>query len=204
MNSGLYFSLHPNCHHQMIYTKFNLNIFYPFPYERVTYHYQDANIPIQLKKAFSDKSVNNQNLIFNETILKIMTNFIPHETKIFNYREPPWINKKVKAMIEKKNKIDQFYLKNKSNIAKKLETLKNLIHKTLERCKSKYYENIKKKPPKYYWPLLKTMLNDKKIFGFRLLFTIRNLLEILKKKLFNYFLAKQCLIIKKQCSSFIN
>ena len=81
-------------------------------------------------------------------------------------------------MIEKKNKIDQFYLKNKSNIAKKLETLKNLIHKTLERCKSKYYENIQKKTPKYYWPLLKTMLNDKKIFGFRLLFTIRNLLEI--------------------------
>ena len=75
-----------------------------------------------------------------------MTNFIPNETKIFNYPEPPWINKKVKAMIQEKNKIDQLYLKNKSNIsAKKLETLKNLIHKILERFKSKYYENILKK-----------------------------------------------------------
>ena len=61
-----------------------------------------------------------------------------------------------------------------------------------------------KKNSKILLAVLKTMLNEKKIFGFRLLFTIRNLLEILKKKLFNYFLAKQCLIIKKQCSSFIN
>ena len=29
-----------------------------------------------------------------------VTNFIPHETKIFNDREPPWMNKKVKTMIQ--------------------------------------------------------------------------------------------------------
>ena len=33
-----------------------------------------------------------------------MANFIPHETKIFNDWEPPWINSKVKTMIKKKNK----------------------------------------------------------------------------------------------------
>ena len=91
-----------------------------------------------------------------------MTNFIPHETKIFNDREPPWINNKVKTMIQEKNKIYQLYLKNKSNmLATKLETLQNLIYETLESCKSKYYENISKKlcskviAPKYYWSLLK-------------------------------------------------
>ena len=69
-----------------------------------------------------------------------MTNFIPHETKIFNDPEPPWINSKVKQMIQEKNKV---YLKNKSNmLATKLETLQNLIYETLEICKSKYYENI--------------------------------------------------------------
>ena len=75
-----------------------------------------------------------------------MTNFIPHETKIFNDREHPCINNKVKTMIQEKNKIYQFYLKNKSNmLATELETLQNLIYETLGSCKSKYYENISKK-----------------------------------------------------------
>ena len=154
MNSGVHSSLHPNCHHQIIHAKFNLKIFYPPPYERVVWHYQDANNDLiqrsisqfNWERAFSNKGVNKQISIFNETILNIMTNFIPHETKIFNDREPPWINNKVKTMIQEKNKIYQLYLKNKSNmLATKLETLQNLIYETLESCKSKYYENISKK-----------------------------------------------------------
>ena len=99
-----------------------------------------------------------------------MTNFIPLETKIFNDPGPPWINNKVKTMIQEKNKIYQLYLKNESNmLATKLETLQNLIYEILESCKSKYYANISKKicskalAPKYYWSLLKTLLNDKKV-----------------------------------------
>ena len=57
-----------------------------------------------------------------------MTNFFPHETKIFNDREPPWINNKVKTMIQEKNKIYQLYLKNKSNmLVTKLKTLQILV-----------------------------------------------------------------------------
>ena len=40
-----------------------------------------------------------------------MTHFIPHETKIFNDREPPWINDKVKQIIQEKSKVYQLYLK---------------------------------------------------------------------------------------------
>ena len=70
--------------------------------------------------------------------------FFPHETKIFNDREPPWINNKVKAMIQEKKNY-QLYLKNKSKmLATKLETMQNLIYETLESCKGKYYENISK------------------------------------------------------------
>ena len=43
MNAGVHFSLHPNCHHQIIHAKFNLKIFYPPPYKQVVWHYQDAN-----------------------------------------------------------------------------------------------------------------------------------------------------------------
>ena len=34
MESGVHSSLHPNCHHQITYAKFNLKIYYPPPYER--------------------------------------------------------------------------------------------------------------------------------------------------------------------------
>ena len=67
-----------------------------------------------------------------------MSNFFPHETKIFNDQEPPWINNKVRTMIQEKNKKYQLYLKNKSSmLTTKLKTMQNLIYDTLESCKSK-------------------------------------------------------------------
>ena len=36
-------SLHPNYHHQIIYAKFNLQIYYPPQYYREVWHYNDAN-----------------------------------------------------------------------------------------------------------------------------------------------------------------
>ena len=109
MNSGVHSSLHPNLH-QIIHLKFSFKILYPSPFERVVWHYQDANNDLihrsisqfNWERAFSDLGVIKQILIFNDTILNIKTNFIPHETKIFNDKEPPWINNKVKTMIQEK------------------------------------------------------------------------------------------------------
>ena len=47
IESGVYPSLHPNCHHQVVYAKFNLKIYYPY---REVWHYKDANIEI-IRKA---------------------------------------------------------------------------------------------------------------------------------------------------------
>ena len=44
MQSGVCSSLHKTRHHQTIYAKFNLKIYYPPPYEREIWHYQKANI----------------------------------------------------------------------------------------------------------------------------------------------------------------
>ena len=38
-NSGAHSSLHTNCHHQTIFAKFNLKIYYPPPYEQEVWHY---------------------------------------------------------------------------------------------------------------------------------------------------------------------
>ena len=42
-DSGIHPSLHSNYHHQIIYGKFNLKIFYPPQYERHIWHYKYAN-----------------------------------------------------------------------------------------------------------------------------------------------------------------
>ena len=46
IESGVHPSLHPNCHHQIVFAKFNLDIVYPPPYEREIWHYQKANIDL--------------------------------------------------------------------------------------------------------------------------------------------------------------
>ena len=84
--------------------------------------------------------------------------------------------------------------------------MKSLIYENLESCQSKYYENISKKlcskatAPKYYWPLLKTMLNDKKVPCIPPIFHDKFITFIYyfskKAYLFNYFFAKQCSIIE--------
>ena len=41
--SGVHLPLHSDCHHQIIFAKFNLEIAYPPPYVQEVWHYKDAN-----------------------------------------------------------------------------------------------------------------------------------------------------------------
>ena len=93
-------SLHPNCHHQRIFAKFNSDIVYPSLYEREIWHHQKANIDLikgainsfDWEKAFSNIDVNKMVSIFHQTIINILYNFIPHKTVLFDDRDPPWMN----------------------------------------------------------------------------------------------------------------
>ena len=46
VKSGTQPLLHPNCHHQIIYAKFNLEVLYRPPYSRKVWHYQDSNVDL--------------------------------------------------------------------------------------------------------------------------------------------------------------
>ena len=46
MDVGVHPSLNGNCHHQIVYAKFNLKILYPPPYEREAWHFQKADIDL--------------------------------------------------------------------------------------------------------------------------------------------------------------
>ena len=87
MESDVHYSLHPNCHHQIIFGKINLKIDYPSPCEREIWHYEKANaalnhisinqFPWDIRFAHTD--VNQTIYLFNQTIKNILRNFIPHE-----------------------------------------------------------------------------------------------------------------------------
>ena len=53
MDAGVHQSLHANCHHQIVYAKFNLKIHYPPPYEREVWHFHKADINL-VRRAMND------------------------------------------------------------------------------------------------------------------------------------------------------
>ena len=124
MESDVYSSLHPNCHHQMVFVKFNLKISYPPPCEREIWHYNKANTDLirrsindfSWENRFSNTDANQKVHLFNETIKNILSNFISHKTIVCDDRDPPWINSKIKNLIAEKNTAEKCHLQNNSNI----------------------------------------------------------------------------------------
>ena len=117
INSGVHPSLHPSCHHQIDFAKFNLDIFYLSPYERKIRHYQKTNFDLiksalnsfRWKKTLSNIDIDKMVSIFCETVINILCNFISHDKVLFDNRDSPWINKKIRKLIhEKKTNSDCF------------------------------------------------------------------------------------------------
>ena len=77
-------SLHPNCHYQIIYAKFNLKVHYPLPYAREVSRHKEMDtdlIPRSIEmfnwnRAFTNSNVNDMVDICIRTIQKI---FIPRK-----------------------------------------------------------------------------------------------------------------------------
>ena len=105
MESGIHSLLHSNCHHQIVFAKFNLPIFYPPPYERTVWYYERANTEQLLirraidqfdwLRALSNVNVDEKVYFFTKTLLNVIQIFIPHETIICDNRDPPWVNKEI-------------------------------------------------------------------------------------------------------------
>ena len=105
--------LNRNCHHQIIFVKFNLKVYYPPPYERASFHYSQANLDhvqqainlFDWENAWLNTDIDTQVSIFSDTVWNILNNYIPHETKICDDRNLPWMTTKIKELISQKNKL---------------------------------------------------------------------------------------------------
>ena len=99
MNSGVYASIHPHCHHQILLAKFNLKVFYPPPYERTMWDFSQAKSArikravnlFHWKSALIDLDINEKVPVFNDTITNIMSNFVPNKIIICDNSDPPWM-----------------------------------------------------------------------------------------------------------------
>ena len=84
MEYRIHLSLHSNCHHQIVFAKFNFSIFYPSPYERTVWCYKRTNTEL-IRRAIDDfdwlRALSNVNVdekvsFFTKTLLNIIQNFI--------------------------------------------------------------------------------------------------------------------------------
>ena len=62
--------------------------------------------------------------VLTNTIVNIMSNFVPSDTVLINDRNPPWINSKIKRLIREKNLFYGNHIKQK-NLADKKDILSN-------------------------------------------------------------------------------
>ena len=214
VESGVHPSLHPNCHHQIVFAKFNLQIYYPPPYPREVWHYKEANTELIRRavtdfnwdRAFLNTNVNEKVSIFSNTILNILSNFIPHETIVCDDKDPPWFNRTIKSLIQEKKDTFNKYRKNKNNIQllQHLRILQEKLNSFISVSKQNYYSRMSAKLTKFhksskaYWSLLKTFLNNKKIPLIPPLYHQGDFITNFKIKaeLFNSFFASQCSLIK--------
>ena len=92
VNSEIHTSLHPNCYHQIVQSKFDLNIFYLPPYQRLIWNYKIADV-CSIRKA-----------------LDLVT-----WEKLFRNKDPIWISEKIKSKVKSKNQLYKVYVKNGRN-----------------------------------------------------------------------------------------
>ena len=210
VDSGVHSSLHPNCHHQIIYSTFNLNICYPPPYQRLVWDYKKAD-PNSIRKAldlvnwerlFDQKGIDAQVATFNDTVLNIFRNFVPNKYITIDDKDPVWMNETIKSKMEAKNILCKKYIQNgrfESDFIF-LENLTTELNRLISSTKASYYENLGKKlnnpllQAKAYWSILKTFYNDKKIPLIPPLLVNNNFITDIKTKanIFNKFFAEQC------------
>ena len=213
IEAGVYPSLHPNCHHQIIFAKINFEIFFPPIYDRQIWHYNNADVNgiresinnVNWDRVFLGINVNKQVEVFNNYIMNIFHNYIPNETISINDNDPPWITKIIKMKISNKDDLYKNYIRNGRTALdfQKVQEACNLVNNLILKSKDKYYNRMSLKlkdpntSPKAYWSILKSFFSDKKIPVIPPVFVNNEYITDFKTKAdqFNIFFSNQCTLV---------
>ena len=214
LDSGTRASLDPYFHHQIIYCKVNFRIPPPPPLVRKIWHFNKANFAT-IKRSMTNfpwleqlnlnSDTNWQVKTFTEIFLNIMSNYIPNEIKRFVPRDPPWITKSLKTMLNRKNRLFKNYKKHRYKDEDRLwlDAFRAECQEVVETAKLTYLNNLGKKvndpgtSQKAYWKIINRVMNKCRAPEIPPLF-VNNMFILYcseKAKLFNDFFSKQCMPI---------
>ena len=154
------------------------------------------------EKAFHNIDVNKKVLLLDENVLNIIHNFIPHQTVIFDNRNPSWITSPIKKAINDENLVFKRFVKNKGSVSnnsnlKKFNFLQKNLSSLIETSKQEYFSKIAKNlsdpntSSKTYWYILKGFLTGKKVPCIPPIFRDNKFITNFREKaeLFNSFFA---------------
>ena len=97
-------------------------------------------------RALSNVSVDKKVCYFTKTLINVIHNFIPHERVVCEDRDPPWINKEIKKLINEKNSAYKSYtLFNRDVFLFELKFLQNQLNVSIENSKQRYYSKLTSK-----------------------------------------------------------
>ena len=214
LNSGTRPSLDSKCHHQIIHGKVNFKIPPPPPTERKIWHYNKANTEAIKNSMTSfpwakhlkiNTDVNWQVKQFTQIFFNIMSNFIPHDTKKFIPRDSPWINKTLKSLLRKKDKIYRNYKKHgyKEEDKNRLDAIRTECNDAIVEGKLAYLDNLGKdlnesnSTSKNYWKIIHRVMNKSRAPKIPPILDMGNFILNCsdKARLFNEFFAKQCTLL---------
>ena len=154
----------------------NFRIPPPLPFDRKNWHFNRAN-SAAIKRSMTsfpwrqhlniNTNPNWQVKTFTDTFLNIMSNFIPNETKRFVPRDPPWITKPLKTMLNRKNRLLNNYKKHgyKTEDKIRLEALRIECKQTVETSRLSYLRNLGNKADnpnnsqKSFWKIFNRVMN---------------------------------------------
>ena len=131
-----------------------------------------------------------------------MSNFIPNEVKRFIYRDPPWIDKQLKSMLNRKNRLYKnckkhgFRAEDKIRLDKFREECKNAI----ENAEINYLTKLGHKlndpniTNKSYWKIINRVMNKNRAPMIPPILVDNSFVLDCKEKVkyFNDFFSKQC------------
>ena len=211
LESGVRPSLDPLVKHQITFCKINYKIPSPPKFKRKIWHFKRANATA-IKRAISSfpweqhlnryQNPNDQVRLLNETVLNIMSNYVPNEQKIFGSREPEWFNRNIKSLLRKQNKLYKKYKRNgfKNDDKISLENVKLECSTAISTAHENYLIQQGNKladsttAKKTYWKILNKFLNKKNIPRIPpLLFNNKFIINCKEKaKVFNEYFISQC------------
>ena len=111
-NSGTRASLFERCHHQIVYAEVNFKVFYPPPYKRKIWDYNNVDV-YKINESLSQidwdthlrrKDPHEQVRYLNDCIMNVFNNYCPNKIITCRDKDSPWMTDSSKKLLRNKEK----------------------------------------------------------------------------------------------------